>query len=245
MLKFQRLLPQKNIKLIYYLKSIIREFVPRSLLRSQLSPLLNSITDDNGEYIQNRLNYYNKLLDNAKLNKEAPELNSYRYPTKGSAYHFDFVEFGRYFNQSFKISLFKADITHVPKNPTIVKSRPINGANANSVLLNLNKVRHFVFVQDHIPYESKKDILIWRGSSGEDALNHRKKFLRMYFDHPMCNVANANPPPYIDQHTKAKIPISKHLEYKFILCIEGIDVATNLKWVLSSNLFSSDAKTKI
>jgi hypothetical protein len=29
--------------------------------------------------------------------------------------------------------------------------------------------------------------------------------------------------------------IDEHLEYKFILCIEGNDVATNLKWVMSSN----------
>lgn len=29
--------------------------------------------------------------------------------------------------------------------------------------------------------------------------------------------------------------ISEHLDYKYILCLEGNDVASNLKWVMSSN----------
>jgi len=29
--------------------------------------------------------------------------------------------------------------------------------------------------------------------------------------------------------------IKQHLDYKFILCLEGNDVASNLKWVMSSN----------
>ena len=31
------------------------------------------------------------------------------------------------------------------------------------------------------------------------------------------------------------ISIQKHLDYKFILSLEGNDVATNLKWIMSSN----------
>ena len=33
----------------------------------------------------------------------------------------------------------------------------------------------------------------------------------------------------------AKKTIREHLEYKFILSLEGNDVASNLKWVMSSN----------
>src|SRR5690606_29582030 len=32
-----------------------------------------------------------------------------------------------------------------------------------------------------------------------------------------------------------KLSIDAHLDYKFILALEGNDVATNLKWVMSSN----------
>ena len=31
------------------------------------------------------------------------------------------------------------------------------------------------------------------------------------------------------------MPISKQLDYKFIFCIEGVDTATSIKWVMSSN----------
>jgi len=34
---------------------------------------------------------------------------------------------------------------------------------------------------------------------------------------------------------KPKMSLAKQLQYKFILCIEGNDVASNLKWVMSSN----------
>ena len=34
---------------------------------------------------------------------------------------------------------------------------------------------------------------------------------------------------------KPKISLEKHLDYKFILSLQGNDVATNLKWIMSSN----------
>lgn len=34
---------------------------------------------------------------------------------------------------------------------------------------------------------------------------------------------------------KPKCSIEQHLDYKFILSLEGNDVATNLKWIMSSN----------
>ena len=51
----------------------------------------------------------------------------------------------RLFNSSNKMSYCFGDLTEIPKIPSIVKSRPISNDNANSVLLNLNKVRHFSF----------------------------------------------------------------------------------------------------
>ena len=44
---------------------------------------------------------------------------------------------------------------------------------------------------------------------------------------------------------KDKISIEDHLKYKFVLCVEGVDVATNLKWVMSSNSIAVMAKPKI
>lgn len=59
----------------------------------------------------------------------------------------------------------------------------------------------------------------------------------MYHGHPMCNVGQINPDVQ-DGHQewlKEYMTIPQQLKYKFICCIEGNDVATNLKWVMSSN----------
>ena len=63
---------------------------------------------------------------------------------------------------------------------------------------------------------------------------HRVRFLEMYFNHPMCNIGQVNR-DVNTQFINTRMTISEHLDYKFILCLEGWDVASNLKWVMSSN----------
>ena len=41
-----------------------------------------------------------------------------------------------------------------------------------------------------------------------------------------------------------KVSLDYHLKHKFILCIEGNDVASNLKWVMSSNSVAVMPKPK-
>ncbi|KAA6324688.1 hypothetical protein EZS27_026016 [termite gut metagenome] len=153
--------------------------------------------------------------------------------TAFSVYFFDSYQYTRYFPNHLKAAFLFGDVTHVPKIPSITKSRPINENNANSVILNLEKVRHFMFVKDKKRFQDKKDILIGHAVVAQ---LHRIKFWEMYFNHPLCNLGqinknNTNHPEWIVK----PMTIDEHLEYKFILCIEGYDVATNLKWVMSSN----------
>ena len=44
--------------------------------------------------------------------------------------------------------------------------------------------------------------------------------------------------------TKPRLNISEQLQYKFILSIEGNDVASNLKWIMSSNSLAVMPKPK-
>lgn len=238
------LYPKKNIKLFYYIKNGFRELWPRSVYRKKLTKKFDEISKYDLEYLRFRVNYYNKLDDPIKLSTDAPELLSYRRPKRNSVYYFDFIEYAKYFQQDFRCHLLGGDVTEVPPVPTVTKSRPVHGNNQNSVLLNLNKVRHFNFLKYDIPYKSKKDLLIWRGSTGIDGLEHRKRFLKMYFNHPLCDIGNVNPGDYADAWTKDRLSFNKQLEYKFILTIEGVDVATNLKWVMSSNSVAVMPKAK-
>jgi hypothetical protein len=88
-------------------------------------------------------------------------------------------------------------------------------------------------VKDKWKFTEKKDMLVGRAHVAQP---QRIKFWEMYFNHPMCNLGNIN--PKLEGHPEWSVrpmSIEEHLKYKFILCIEGNDVATNLKWVMSSN----------
>ncbi|MDR1535857.1 MAG: glycosyltransferase [Planctomycetota bacterium] len=126
------------------------------------------------------------------------------------------------------------DVTTVPETPAFVKSRPIAGDNRNSVLLKLDRNRHFVFIRDKKAFSEKRDRLIGRGNMIQP---HRVKFMEMYFGHPLCDLGHVSDR---DEGTDRRWRVAKstkaeHLDFKFILALEGNDVATNLKWVMSSN----------
>ena len=117
---------------------------------------------------------------------------------------------------------------------TIVKSRPLSPDNANSVLMKLDKVRHFVFVNDKIPFRKKMNKVIFRGKIHGKPIRYR--LLEMYFNHPMCDLGDVgHHPDDPKEWQKEKLRIFDHLSYKFILALEGNDVASNLKWIMSSN----------
>jgi len=127
--------------------------------------------------------------------------------------------------------------------PSIVKSRPIFGDNRNSVLLKLDKVRHFIFIRDKMQFGEKLNKIIFRGKV--DNKPHRIAFMEKYFKHPMCdlgNITNKNTSP--PEWTVEKCTLFDHLKFKFILALEGNDVASNLKWIMSSNSIAVMPKPK-
>ena len=60
----------------------------------------------------------------------------------------------------------------------------------------------------------------------------------------MCDLGQINRGTSHDQWVKKKASLDTHLKHKFILCIEGNDVASNLKWVMSSNSVAVMPKPK-
>lgn len=227
----KHILQHRNNKFLYYAGGVLRNLYPRAFLnlRARLRPG-NTVAEQ--DYLLKRLNYYNKLNLVLPLSDKAISLAELNRPQQGTVYYFDTVEYTRYFNQTLKAHFLFGDITHIPDEPCIVKSRPISDVNENSVLLKLNKIRHFTFVEDDTPFESKLNKLVWRGFA---VVEHRIRFLNMYFNHPLCNLGKINATGDHDEWMTGRLSINEHLRYKFILCIEGNDVASNLKWVMSSN----------
>lgn len=222
----------KNNRQVYYLKAIFRELYPAYLCRLDLPLKLKGQRKYHVSYLKARMDYYNKLNRCQNHLEFLPKLAEFRIPKHTRVYYFDSYEYTRFFDKNLRTAFLPGDIVHVPEIPTIVKSRPIGDHNVNSVLLNLDKVRHFMFVKDKKSFPGKKDMLVGRGTVTQP---HRIRFLEMYFNHPLCNVGQVNKDNRGNKFLVEKMTIDEHLDYKFILCLEGNDVATNLKWVMSSN----------
>src|SRR5690554_1567241 len=143
---FRRL--NKNIKFFYYVGAIFHTMiVPATWRRKRLAAKLAEVDGADREILINRVNYYNKLRAGAKLS-EATALSDVGLPQRRRVYHFDSQRYLRYFREDLRIRFIWGDVTFIPDEPTLVKSRPVGSQNSNSVLLNLDKARHFNFIDD-------------------------------------------------------------------------------------------------
>lgn len=220
----------KNNKLLYYAFNFARQLIPGKIFRSGLNQKMSSLKDFDIDYIKDRVDYYNKLGTNSSLSGSLKRLAEFHPEKKNKTYFFDTYEYTRYFDPDFKLDYKFGDVTHVPDQPAIVKSRPVTD-NVNSVLLNLDKIRHFTFVNDKKDFRKKKNMLVSRNYVTQP---HRIKFLEMYIDHPLCNIGKINKSGDHQNLLRGIMTLEEQMDYKFILCLEGNDVASNLKWVMSS-----------
>ncbi|WP_282917912.1 glycosyl transferase family 90 [Porphyromonas macacae] len=222
----------KNSKFLYYTKSTFRYIVPKFFFQYRLKAVLRGV-ERRSDYscILERVNYYNKLNTLVKLPQEAKTAGEHSMKNMGSVYFFDSYEFVRWFPSHLRWIVTPGDTNyHVPV-PSIVKARPLSGDNKNSVLLNMDKVRHFIFLKDKKVFTEKQDKVIFRGDTKNK--ENRQVFLEMFHDHPLFDVGDTSPDP--QSNSTDKLTLYEHLDYKFIVSLEGNDVASNLKWVMSSN----------
>lgn len=227
----------KNSKLKYYTREYLHYFLPSWALRHDRERLLASIEERaDRNYIHERAEYYNKLSEQQNLDDEAIRIKDFTLSEYhfSKVYFFDSNHYLKYFPADFRFILKDGDITYVPKSPSLVKSRPISGDNANSVVLNMDKVRHFLFVNDRKAFRQKSDMILFRGAI--HGKPHRQRFIDTYADHPLCDCGDTSPAHEVEKkYYKPKMTIRQHLNYKFIMALEGNDVASNLKWIMSSN----------
>lgn len=231
----------KNSNAVYYIKAYGRKLIPRWLTHALLNHELRKFDRrSDKEYILDRINYYNKLNDKVTFDQSAWESQAvdiaHQPMTNQSVYYHDAMEIARYFAGRMRWILRSGDITNLFPVPTVVKSRPLGDDNHNSVILKMDKVRHFLFVDDKKPWREKQNRVIFRGDLGPRK-ESRDVFMNRFADgqSTMVDAASTN---RIDAHPewqKGKMTIGEHLDYKFVMSLEGNDVASNLKWVMSSN----------
>ncbi len=149
-----------------------------------------------------------------------------------SRYQLDLHEHLRHFDPALKLAYLFGDQTRVPPRPTVVKSRPIDGDNAHAILINLNKLRHFVFVNDRRRFRDKRDAVVWRGRAQQP---DRQAFLARFHDQPRCDVGHHHSRHRDTPWTEPRLSLRAQLRYRYALALEGNDVASNLKWIMGSN----------
>ena len=233
-------------KFQYYLKNLIFLLIPRLFFRIKLRYELKKVNKYDIQYLESRVNYYNRIIKNFQLGENAVNIENLfdiqikkfkgkifkkTKIKKRTTYFFDLYNYLSYFPSYFKVRFKFGDITENFDAPIIVKSRPIN-KNKNSVLMKLNEVRHFYFLKDNINFHRKKSMAVWRGNSNNSKA--RLNFIKNYYNVPIFDIGQHNP-KVNEPWFKGYMPIYKQLNYKFIFCIEGADTATNIKWVMSSN----------
>lgn len=219
----------KNIS--YYVKNFAYNALPKSFFHWKFQQIKNLEKTLDPSIINTRLNYYFKRNATFELPENIPAIIDFKR-TRGTGYYLDLKEFLHYFNAHVKFAYHFGDETHVNPHPTLFKARPIQGENSNSILFKLNKNRHFKWVDDPYLFSQKKDVLVWRGGAYKPL---RRSFVQKFWDHPLCDVGQTNKPKENSPWQKEYLSVKQQLQYKFIFCPEGNDVATNLKWVMSSN----------
>ena len=232
----------KNSKIAYHWRCLMHRLAPLFWLRRRSKELLNSLDSrPDREYILERVDYCCKLRD------ETPILGRHvigeMHNNLGAPrnYYRDFFEYSRFFNPSLMIDCDFGDNTAILPTPSIIKSRPISESNETCVLCNLDKVRHFVFLKDKRSFGSKQNKAIFRGACYQP---HRKDFMEKYFNSEWVDCGDTGNKPANPAWRVRPITLYDHLKYKFVVSIEGNDVASNLKWVMSSNSIAVMPKPK-
>ena len=144
----------------------------------------------------------------------------------------------RFLNQRFYKEF--GDVNWIPAAPAFVKSRPISKDNHTAVLLPMDVRRHMFFPHDPFSFDSKIAAMVWRGASFQP---HRQLFLQQSSAIKNCDAGDPGLP---SDHAQFRpwLSVYQQLRFKYIISIEGNDVATNLKWIMHSNSLCLMAKPK-
>ncbi|CAN7601810.1 glycosyl transferase family 90 [Mesorhizobium sp. LjRoot246] len=214
-------------KVFYYARNVLRDVAPQALFRRRLAGRLEQARLSD-EAVRRRLTYYNKLRDAFTPSPAAVRID--QLPSTPTMYYYDLREFARYFDPALLVDVEFGDVIGVPKVPTLVKNRPIRADDSNAVIMKFNKFRHFHMPADATAFADKRPAVIWRGDLNNPK---RTRFLDAVRDLPLCD-AGSHKPNAPAEYSKPFLSISQQLRYRYIVSLEGNDVATNLKWILNS-----------
>jgi len=234
----------KRRKAYYYIVNIFNILIPNFFYRKRLKSILNRKNYYDRAYIDSRVKYYIKKLSHFEISNQSKDLNqlikNQLIKNKQNSHAIDFYQSLRFFSPRFKTDftynttkVIESDISKkIPDFPTIVKSRPITNDNQNSILLKLNQIKLFHFINDSKQFLHKKNKAVPMGDIRNN--KQRSSFIKRFHTIPYFNIGQSAPKGNLPWE-KDFMPIKEQLKYKFIFCLEGKCISTNLYWVMSSN----------
>ncbi len=233
----------KRRKLLYYLyHTPLVYFFPSIISRLRLKNILNNSFQE--EYIQSRVGYYFKKTSNFRVSNEGKNLSelfwNQFFKNKQNSHFIDFYNLLQFFNKKYKVDFIYSTKDYIdssvakkhPPYPTFVKSRPVGFNNQNSILLKLNQVKLFHFIKDPKKFENKKNQAVWRGDIRNNS--QREYFVKNFYRTPLFDIGQTSPKQDV-AWMKSFMSIKDQLDFKFIFCLEGKCISTNLYWAMSSN----------
>lgn len=220
---------------LYVAQSILRTIIipsPVKRLRKWMC-LRNWRKRRDAEEIERRLDYYCHPWESPiPMPASLRRIDKIRLGASHSAYWFDMMRYLKAFPGKNKVDFIDGD-THVnPDGLVIGKARRLDSKSCNVALMNLDRRRHFLKVSDPIPFHEKKPILFFRGDV--DAKENRRDFLSSWYAHPLFDLGDTSTRTITQWHTP-RIGIEEHFKYRYILALEGHDVASALQWICASN----------
>ena len=234
----------KRRKFLYYLYyTPIVYFFPSLIKRFQLKNIINTNEFDK-EYINSRVNYYLKKTTSFKISEKSKNLSelfwNQFFKNKQNSHFIDFYMLLIFFSKKKYVDFIYASKEYldstiakkIPNIPTFVKSREIGSHNKNSILLKLNQVKLFHFIEDNKNFKDKKDQGIWRGDIRNNS--SRSYFVKNFYNVSCFDIGQSSPKENVPW-MKGFMSIYDQLNYKFIFCLEGKCISTNLFWAMSSN----------
>jgi len=222
-------LQRSMARVAYYARNVARDAVPQVLFRRRLDALLAGAEREDRAALADRVNYYHQL--NGPIRETTFDATIGSIPMKSSYYYYDLKEHARYFPRSFGLRFAFGDKTEAPARPSFVKSRPIGPGSENAILMKLDKFRHFHLPPDRTAFRDKLPTAVWRGEPNNPL---RHALVARHAGHPQVDALFAS--------RKARGPTAPlhrtevdQMRHRYILSVEGVDVATNLKWIMASN----------
>lgn len=218
-------------KNLFKLRFYSRRMIQLSLRRQTVAKSLRRASDQDMENLLNRLDYYNRLSQSFDTGRNATNLDALR-KRKKTTQVLDLQHVFLPFPNNLRLEYALGDITHIPSIPTFLKSRPIEKGNQFSVLLKINEIRHYYWRRDPYSFEEKSAQGVWRGACHQP---HRKAFIRNAQEAELADLGDVRESSIgTAEHASFMTPLQQ-MRYKFIISLEGNDVATNLKWIMRSN----------